>query len=88
MGHGRMLFTRCSSSCGCGDLCTNLPFQKLPGCKLKVVQVKFTTFFEFLDRSFASLEPCHDLIAGSDGEWINIVVNCTLQCRQTGVDGG
>lgn len=39
--HGRMLFTSCSSSCGCGDLCTNLPFQKLSGCKLKAVKVKY-----------------------------------------------
>jgi SET domain-containing protein len=35
-----MLFTSCSASCGCGGLCTNLPFHKRPVCKLKVVKTE------------------------------------------------
>ncbi|KAJ7562945.1 hypothetical protein O6H91_03G089700 [Diphasiastrum complanatum] len=30
----------CSASCGCGDTCVNLPFQKRPGRKLKVVKTE------------------------------------------------
>lgn len=47
---GRVLYRTCSSSCGCGDLCTNLPFQKLPGCKLKAVKVKINcSIIEFIN---------------------------------------
>ncbi|KAG0578310.1 hypothetical protein KC19_4G013600 [Ceratodon purpureus] len=35
-----ILFSTCSGSCGCGDACTNLPFQKLPGCKMKAVKTE------------------------------------------------
>ncbi|XP_024374439.1 histone-lysine N-methyltransferase ASHH3 isoform X2 [Physcomitrium patens] len=35
-----MLFMTCSSNCGCGDSCTNLPFQKLPGSKMKAVKTE------------------------------------------------
>lgn len=52
--HVRMLFMTCSSNCGCGDSCTNLPFQKLPGSKMKAVKVKsynLERFFEFFSVS-------------------------------------
>eukprot|EP00249_Psilotum_nudum_P018886 c27003_g1_i1 orf=507-2315(+) len=35
-----LLLTSCSASCGCGDSCRNLPFQKRVGRKLQVVKTQ------------------------------------------------
>ncbi|GBG86447.1 hypothetical protein CBR_g41442 [Chara braunii] len=36
----RMLFTGCSKNCGCGEKCTNLPFHKLKGRKIRPVKTE------------------------------------------------